>query len=436
LDDPEPSLTIVGIVLCLTVLGFTSAVDAAFSAISRHRLNNLLDEQGPRTRTITWLLDEPHRVKSTILLLNTVMIVVATSWAIDLTTPIVLTQLWWSLGLLLIAMLVLSEMLPKALVARNPEAMALLLAGPLGIVTWLFWPLTSLLNLLMRPLYSLISGKIAPAAPLVSEEELRMVVTASEEKGVIEYGERQMIESVISFGDTLLREIMVPRVDVIAVDVDAPLAEALDVAIQHGHSRIPIYDGTLDKIEGILYVKDLLPTLRDGTPERSLRSLLRPARFVPETMRVNALLKDIQKRKVHIAIAVDEYGGVSGIATIEDLIELIVGEIQDEYDREEPDIQELEPGVFMVDATALIDDINEATGLELESEEADRIGGLVTEVLGRVPEEGDEIAVGDGLIQVVSMKGVRVQQLRVSRRPTALVLNTRARNGEGGMHHE
>jgi putative hemolysin len=434
LDDPEPSLTIVGILLCLMVLAFTSAVDAAFSSVSRHRLNSLLDDQGPRARTISWLLDEPYRVKTTILLLNTLMIITATSWAVDLTTPIALSRLWWSLGLLLLAMLLLGELLPKALVARNPEAVALLLAGPLGLVTTLFWPLTSLLNLLMRPLFSLISGKPAPEAPLVSEEELRMVVNASEEKGVIEHDEREMIESVISFGDTLLREIMVPRVDIVAVDVDAPLDEALDIAIQHGHSRIPVYDGTLDKIEGILYVKDLLPTLRDGNLDQPLRSLVRPARFVPETIRVNALLQDIQKRKVHIAIAVDEYGGVSGLATIEDLIELIVGEIQDEYDREEPEIQEIEPGVYMVDATALIDDISDATGLEMESEDADRIGGLVAEVLGRVPEEGDEVAVGEAIIQVVSMKGVRMQQLRVSRRP-ALVLSSRARNGEGGVHH-
>ena len=224
-----------------------------------------------------------------------------------------------------------------------------------------------------------------------------------------------MIKGIFSFGDTVVSEVMIPRVDIVALQEDATLDMALDVAIANGHSRIPLYHETIDRIVGVLYVKDLLPALRASEHHLSLTDLLRPPYFVPETMKVDALLKDLQTRKVHLAIAVDEYGGTAGLVTIEDLIEEIVGEIQDEYDVEEPSMQHIGEGELIVDARVPIDDINDITGLQLSSAESDRIGGMVFEQLGRVPRIGDQINLGDGvLVTVLSMEGLRQRQLRIT----------------------
>ncbi len=432
MEDPEPSMLLIGIAACLLILAFTSAVDAAFTSISRYRLNALRAGQGAKVPS--WLTDDPVRIKSTILILNTLSIIIASALTLDLASPYTIWGSVLSLSCLLLVMLVVCEVLPKAIATRNPTLTARLLSGPIGLLITLLWPLTWLVNITTRPLFSLISGQDAPSGPLISEEELRLMVNASEETGVIKHEAREMIESVMSFGETLVREIMVPRVDITAIDVDSSLDEALTIVIAEGHSRIPVYDGTLDRVVGILYAKDLLPALREGNRTMSLRSLLRPARFVPETIRVNALLADIQKRKVHIAIAVDEYGGVSGLATIEDLVELIVGEIQDEYDSEDPLIQEIEPGVFLVDATVPIDDISGATGLAMEAEDVHRIGGLVTETLGRVPKVGDVVQVGEAVISVLSMKGLRLQQLRIWRRPAGALNGHAPLRAEGEAH--
>jgi CBS domain containing-hemolysin-like protein len=215
----------------------------------------------------------------------------------------------------------------------------------------------------------------------------------------------------------MVREVMIPRVDIACLEDSATLDEALDRIIARGHSRIPVYHETIDQIVGILYAKDLLPWMRAGRGDLSLTALLRAAHFVPETMKVDALLKDLQARKVHLAIAVDEYGGTAGLVTIEDVLEEIVGEIQDEYDVELPPVQVVGQGELIVDARVLIDDINSLAGLELESDESDRIGGVVFERLGRVPRQGDEIEVGEGvMIRVLSVEGLRPRRLRISYR--------------------
>jgi len=416
LEDPEPSLYLIGLGLCFLLLAFTSAADAAFTAISRHRLNIILNDGGSRARrAVSRLIDDPYRFKSTIIFLNAAATISITAVTLKLSAGLLLWQQVLSLGLLLLAMLVVSEVVPKALAVRNPDATAKALAVPLSALARLLWPLISLLNLLTRPLFVLLSGRTAHPAPLVTEEELRLLVNVGEEEGLIEQEERAMIEGVFAFGDTLVREIMVPRVDIVALERSTPLSRSLDVVVARGHSRIPVYDESLDTIVGILYAKDLIPALRDGGVT-TIENLLRPAYFVPETMRVNALLEDMQRRKTHMALIVDEYGGTSGLATIEDLVEQIVGEIQDEYDTEDPSVQPAGDGVFIVDARVPIDDINDLLGTALRSDSADRIGGLVYEQLGRIPRPGDQIMLEEAEVTVQSVKGVRAQRLRVARR--------------------
>ncbi len=411
----ETSLVILGVALCLVLIAFTSAVDAALNAISRHRLNLFKEEQSKRARALVQLLSDPYRFKSTILLLHAAAIIVATVFTLRLTEGMNVFWHFGALTVLLLLMIIFSVALPKSLVANSPASAGRLLARPMVLLTWLLWPLISLIGLITNPLIRMLSGQPAHKLPLVTEEELLLMVNVGEEEGLIEPDERQMIEGIFSFGETVVSEVMIPRVDIIALECNATVDVALDVAIAHGHSRIPVYEENIDQVIGVLYVKDLLPSLRAGKHDLPLRGLLRPPYFVPETMKVDALFKDLQARKVHLAIAVDEYGGTAGLVTIEDLLEEIVGEIQDEYDADEPSIQVVGEGELIADARIPIDDINDHTGLELHSEESDRIGGLIYERLGRVPLVGDTVELAEGVnVTVLSIEGLRPRQLRIT----------------------
>ena len=433
--DPESSLVLVGVGFCLILLAFTSAVDAALSAISRHRLNLLQEEHLSRAEVVARLLSDPYRFKAAILLLNAAAIIAATALTLHLTHGLGPEGKLGALVGLLLLILICSEALPKALAIRNPTRAAQVLAGPMAFITRLVWPLIGLLSLLINPLTRLLSGQNAPKTPLVTEEELLLLVNVGEEEGLIEPDEREMIEGIFSFGDTVVREVMIPRIDIVALDETASLDEALETVISHGHSRIPVYSETIDRVIGILYAKDLLPGLRAGERDMLLNGLLRPPYFVPETMKVDALLKDLQARKVHMAVVVDEYGGTAGLVTIEDLLEEIVGEIQDEYDVEEPSIQIVGDGELIADARVPIDDINDLAGLRLSSEESDRIGGMVYERLGRVPKVGDEVRLPDGVtITVLSVEGLRPRQLRLTYQQSDEVTVTTS-EGEA-VHHE
>ncbi|MCS6842129.1 MAG: hemolysin family protein [Roseiflexus sp.] len=415
--DVETGLVLSGIVLCLFVLAFTSAVDAAMTAIGRHRLGLLHETDARRAQVIDRLLAEPYRFKATVLLLNSAATITATA----LTLRLFDAQTWqWRVAALvglLLFILIFSEALPKALAIRNPSATARLLAGPMAFSARLLAPFIWIIGAVTGPFVRVASGQTLSPMPLVTEEELRMLVNVGEEEGLIEPDEREMIEGIFSFGDTTVREVMIPRVDIVALEETASIDEALNVIIRTGHSRIPVYRETIDHIVGILYAKDLLLWLRSGQRDASIGALLRTAHFVPDTMKVDALLKDLQARKVHLAIVVDEYGGTAGLITIEDVIEEIVGEIQDEYDVDEQPIRELGPGDLEVDARVPIDDVNDLTGLRLVSEESDRIGGIVFERLGRVPKVGDTVQVADGVtIAVLSMDGLRLRKLRLQYR--------------------
>lgn len=419
--DPDPSLYALGVALALLALAFTSAVDAALTAIGRHRLATLQSDDSRRAALIMRLLDEPYRFKAAVLTLNAAAIITATACTLRLTFSL---ALGWRVAVLfglLMLILVFSEALPKALAVRNPGATARTLARPMVIVTALLRPFIAVVDTLVRPFVRLIAGPSGAKAPLVTEEELLLMVNVSEEEGLIDSGEREMIEGIFSFGDTLVREVMIPRMDIIALEAHATLDEALACMIDRGHSRIPVYEESIDQIVGILYIKDLLPVLREARRDVAIGGLLRPAYFVPDTMKVSQLLKDIQKRKSHLAVMVDEYGGVAGLATIEDVLEEIVGDIQDESDAEEPQLQLVSPGELVADARISLDDLNDATGLHLESEESDRIGGLVYEHLGRIPLVGDIVALdGAVTITVLSVEGLGPKQLRVTypvRRP-------------------
>jgi CBS domain containing-hemolysin-like protein len=253
-------------------------------------------------------------------------------------------------------------------------------------------------------------GKGLKTGPFVSEDELRAIVDEAEREEVIEDEEREMIQSIFEFGDTVVREVMVPRPDMVVVPVRFSLQQVLEVILRTGYSRIPVYGRDIDDIVGLAYAKDVLRSLHDGQADKPLLEILRPAPVMPESMRAADCLREMRRRKSHMVIVIDEYGGTSGLVTIEDLLEEIVGEITDEYDREEPNVEPLPDGGWRVNARMSIDEVNELLDMELPATEWDSIGGLLLNLIGGVPKEGQEVE-----FQGLSLRAERVQGRRISR---------------------
>lgn len=307
------------------------------------------------------------------------------------------------------------DLLPGMLVHREPEKWALALAPLIQVTLGLLLPLVALVAFVRRqiatPLGDAESGQI-------TEEEIMTLVDAGEEEGTIELEEKEMIYSIFQLDETLAREIMVPRIDIVAFDIDTPLEEAREVIIRAGHSRVPVFEESLDHIKGLLYAKDLLRVWHEGKQSVDLRSLLRPALFVPESKRVSDLLRELQSAKVHMAIVIDEYGGTAGLVTIEDIVEEIVGEILDEYDEaEEAPYQVVGADEYIFDARVSLDDINHLMDAELSDELGDTLAGFIYGQLGKVPVPGETIETDCLHMEVLSVDDRRIRKVRVKRIP-------------------
>ncbi len=314
--------------------------------------------------------------------------------------------------LLLIALVIwLFEYFVERRILLDPESWALRLTPYARAISAIMQPILALPTRLSK------SGSEPKQLVTITEDELRSFVDASQKQGVLEKDERQMIFSIFEFGDTLVREIMVPRIDIFALDVDTPIEKVGDILIESGYSRVPVYKDSIDNIIGLLYAKDLLKVWR--TPERakSLQELLRPPSFVPESKKLDDLLAEMQGGRIHIAIVVDEYGGVAGLVTLEDIMEEIVGEIQDEYDHgEELSYQKEENGDLIFNGRINLSDFNEVMGSDLLSDDADTLGGYLFNRLGRVPKAGETFEEDGLLFTVEQIVGRRIRRVRAKKR--------------------
>ena len=328
-----------------------------------------------------------------------------------------------------IVMLILAELVPETIALQHSERLALWLARPLAALSVVLMPLVHLMVWLSNTIARLFGAAPRGDLPFVTEEEIKTLVDAGEEEGVIQEEEKEMIYSIFELGDTLAREVMVPRIDVVALDVSTPMVEALDAIMGAGHSRIPVYEETIDNVQGVLYAKDLLPYLREGRSDVPLRKVLRQAYFIPETKKASDLLPDLQQRRVHMAIVVDEYGGMAGLVTIEDLLEEIVGEIQDEYDTEEPFVEFISDGEYLFDARVDLDDLNRLMDVDLPTDESDTLGGFIYAELGKVPAVGDQVFFADMGFTVESVAGRRIKKVRVERQLSVPVEDHEQENG-------
>jgi putative hemolysin len=423
------------VIALLTVLeGFFVAAEIALVSIRRSKVDQLIDEGSSGARRVRRLLDEPGRFLAVCQLGLTFLGFFASAYAaVSLVTgltdvlkqvdalkasaqPIALVVVT---ALLALFTIVFGELVPKTLALAYPERFALVLSRPIELIGRVLGPIVGVLTGLTRTIAGAFGAKVGKEAQ-ISAEELKLIVERGGEQGVLEAEEEQMIHAVIELGEGRVHEVMVPRTSIVGLAADATFEEAIDRIVEEGHSRIPVYESSIDEVIGILYAKDLLPFLKGGSgPRPALRVLLRTPVLVPESMSVDDLLHEFQRRKVHIAIVLDEYGGTAGLVTIEDLLEEIVGEIQDEYDVEEPMVVRLSDDQARVDGRASVDELGELfeTELQLEDEdEYDTVGGLVFHRIGGVPKPGDVVNV-DGLsLTVESTDGRRVDKVLVSRR--------------------
>jgi putative hemolysin len=439
----NPVFDLAVVVILILVGGFFAASEIALITVKRHRLSQLADDGNGSARVAKRLTEDPGRFLATIqiaitflgFLAGAVGAVAFSAGLADLIRPIpvgVVSDNADTIAFVIItlvialASIIIGELVPKTMALNFPERLALAVARPIGLLQRLLSPIVWVVTRLSAILVRLLGGKEKPQGGYLSTEELKLLIETGSEQGEIEEEEKEMIHGVIELGDKQVHEVMVPRIGIRAVNVDDPLDLVLDMIVRAGHSRLPVFEENLDNIVGILYAKDLLPYLK-GNGQRNgqidIRALVRPPVYVPESKPVDDLLHEMQVAKRHIAIVVDEYGGTAGLVTMEDVVEEIVGEIQDEYDTEEAMVEDVstdEALAFRLDGRVSMDDLRDLFDLSDDDEDDedayDTVGGFVVHRVGRIPLPGAETPFRDDVtIRVETAEPRRVARVLASR---------------------
>ncbi len=401
--------------IALWASAFVAWAEVALAVMGRLRVKQLLEGDIQDSETVEALFANPTRYLMTLSVLRVLAAIMGAGAAVWLSWRIRPSGLFTVIAVAATALILLIiHILANGIASRASERTVLRAFGLIRWLSYLLWPITWPLQRLARWARGAHGGDVEGDA-FLNYETLRFLLQAGEEEGMIEQEEQEMIASIFEFGETLVREVMVPRIDIVAIDEETSLDEAVKVILEAGHSRIPVYQENIDNIIGLLYAKDLLRYFAEGRTDVEIREILRPAYFVPETKKVDELLQELQQRRVHMAIVVDEYGGTAGLVTIEDLLEEIVGEIQDEYDSEQPFVEEISESEFIFNARVDLDEVNKRLHIELPSEGGDTLGGFIYSQLGRVPVRGDVIPFDGVTLEVLSVDGQRIERVRVRR---------------------
>ncbi len=405
------------LIVTFIAASLAASAETALTSISRIKLRRLVEDGNQRAAVIEKLHREPNEYLTAILTTNTMAIVISATSASLLAENHGLTAF---LPQLLVSfldamvVLVFAEITAKSLALSN-IGFALMVAPTIATITTVLRPGLRLMSGFAR---LVARGRGTVKGPFVTEEELKMLVTVGEEEGIIEEEEREMIHGIIEIGDMTVREAMIPRIDIVSVEVTRPIAEIVGLILKHGHTRIPVYEQTIDHIVGVAYAKDLLrySSQRRGENGKNgdLRKVLRKPYFVPENKNLSEFLHEMRENRVHMAIVIDEHGQTAGMITIEDIIEEIVGPIRDEYDAmEEEEVQFLAPGDAVLDARVSLDDAREELGLKLAAEDVDSLGGFIYTHLGTIPKSGEVINVEGASMTVETVRGQRIGKVRV-----------------------
>lgn len=414
------TVAIVASIVLAILAGLFASIDAALSSFSRARAAELGDEGRGGAAALSRILEDPAPALNAVLLLR----VVCETAAIVLVALVVddyVDGLWWQIGVAVAIMVVVSYVLigvgPRTLGRQHSESVALASAGPVRLLTALLGPVPRLLIVVGN---ALTPGRGFREGPFASEVEVRELVDLAAASSVIESDESKMIQSVFELGDTIVREVMVPRPDLVFIEHSKTLRQAMSLSLRSGYSRVPVIGENLDDVLGMAYLKDVTKRVFDNHVAEStekIDSIMRPCLFVPDTKPADDLLKEMQAQRTHVAIVVDEFGGTSGMVTIEDILEEIVGEITDEYDTEPDELEALSDGSYRVSARYDVDDLGELFDIDLDDEDVDSVGGLVAKHLGKVPIPGSTVEI-DGLKLVAeapSGRRNRIGRVHVSR---------------------
>ncbi|WP_066495363.1 hemolysin family protein [Abyssisolibacter fermentans] len=395
-----------------------SSSETALTAINATKIRNIREKDKRKGEILRNLKLQTNSVLAVILIGNNIVNVAATAILTELTLQffkkdgsIVISTI-----IMTVLILVFGEITPKTFAAQNPEKIAVRVAGLLSVLLKIFKPILYLLTKITNFIIRVLGGEISENTTFITEEEIKSIVDVGEEEGILEHHERMMIEGIFEIDDTDVTNVMVPRIDITAVSKNSNLRVALSKIIKNGHSRIPIYDNSIDNIIGLLYAKDILPFAINNSLDinkTNVEELMRDTYYVPQTKKVGELLKDMQREKVHMAIVLDEYGATEGLVTIEDILEEIVGDIFDEYDDEEKVIEKISENKYNVKADIALEEFNDVFNCDLPEEEFESLGGYIFSTLGRVAIVGDKIKYKQLTMCVIKVSKRRILSVEV-----------------------
>ena len=425
--DPGTIVELIVLIVLLLLSAFFSSAETALTTVSLNKLKTVVDEGGSRGRAAKLVIrmrENSSKLLSTILIGNNIVNISASALLTVLCTNIFGSRfVGYATGLLTFLVLVFGEITPKTLASLNNLSMSLIFARPIYILMVILTPIIWVLNVICRGIFKLLRVDPDKNPNQMTESELLKIVDVSSEEGVIENSEKQMINNVVDFGDAVSKDVMIPRTDMVCIDVNAPTDELLDIMREENYSRVPVYEESKDHIIGILYEKDILQHILNGTMHNrhevstdglNIRSIMRPAVFVYEYQRIARIFEDMKSKSVTMCIVLDEYAVTAGLITMEDLVEEIVGDIRDEYDEHEDDfIRKVDEGHYDVDGASRLDDVNDAIGTSMESENYDTVGGLMIELLDKLPEEGDMVRSGDVTLKCTSVNRNRIERVEI-----------------------
>ena len=434
MNDPNNFIILIieaiGLLGFLILSAFFSGSETALFSLNKLQLKKMQkEESGWRVDAIVKLLDDPQRTLITILTGNMFVNIAASSLATYLAIKIFGNiGIGIASGTMIFLILVFGEIVPKSLAIANAETIAKKVARPIDIIASFVLPLINFFKVIINTLFYFSGKKRIKEKKEITEEDLITLIDVGKDEGVIEEEEKEMIRNIFEFGDTMVKEVMVPRVDVDCIPSDTKLDMILNLIKKYGHSRIPVYEDTIDDIIGILYAKDLLAVYEQWFKSKEkfyLKKIIRRAYFVPENKKIDELLDIFQRDKIQIAIAIDEYGGTAGLVTMEDVVEEIVGEIIDEYDKEIKLYEIIDNNTVIVDGIISIDKINELLNIEIPENDFETLGGFIYDLMGRVPNKNEKIEYKNVQITIEQVVKNRIKKVKIIKKFTELEKNNK-----------
>ncbi|MDB3085169.1 hemolysin [Clostridioides difficile] len=414
LESPNNLIQIIFLIVLLMGSAFFSASETALMSLSKIRIRYMQDEGVKGAKLVSSLIESPNKLLSSILVGNNVVNIAATSISTSLFIGLMGEKgVALATAVMTVLVLIFGEITPKTIAASNSEKVSLLVSKPIKVIIFILRPIVWIFNIITSVIFKLFGITNKGAKSFITEEELKTMVNVSHEEGVLEMEEREIINNVFEFGDMQAKNAMIQRIDMVAIDMEDTYDEIIQVFKTEKLSRMPVYEETIDDIVGILNIKDIIFLSDEEIESFDIKNYMREPFFTYEFKKITQLLEEMKLEKSQMAIVVDEYGGTSGLLTIEDLVEVIVGDIEDEYDEEEDEIQVIKEDEYIVDGSTKIGDVNELIGVNLESEEFDSIGGFIIGHLSRLPEENEVIEVDNIRFCIESIEKNRIKKIRI-----------------------